>query len=91
MRAIFAILLGALAGALPKDAADWTTYGKNHAGWRFSELAQIHTGNVANLRTAWIYQTGVSGGFSGAKFQRANLTGQPRGKWKGSGQGHTGH
>src|SRR5436309_15187323 len=63
MRARFAILLAALAGALPKDAADWTTYGQNYAGWRFSELAQINTGNVANLRTAWIYQTGVSGGF----------------------------
>jgi alcohol dehydrogenase (cytochrome c) len=39
----------------------WLTYGKNSFGWRYSELAQIHTGNVRRLAPAWVFQTRVPG------------------------------
>jgi alcohol dehydrogenase (cytochrome c) len=45
------------------DAATWLTYGKNYAGWRFADLAQVHRGNVAKLALQWIFQTGVVGKF----------------------------
>jgi alcohol dehydrogenase (cytochrome c) len=44
-----------------EDSSTWLTYGKNYAGWRYSELAQIHTGNIAQLAPKWIHQTGLSG------------------------------
>jgi alcohol dehydrogenase (cytochrome c) len=44
-------------------AADtgWLSYGGNYAGWRYSELAQINTSNVARLAPRWIFQTRVPG------------------------------
>ncbi len=49
--------------AAQKDAATWLTYGKNYSGWRYSELDQVHAGNVARLQPQWIYQTGIFGKF----------------------------
>ncbi|HLN01311.1 MAG TPA: PQQ-dependent dehydrogenase, methanol/ethanol family [Bryobacteraceae bacterium] len=43
------------------DPATWLTYGKNYAGWRYSELGEINTSNVSRLAPRWIYQTGQSG------------------------------
>jgi alcohol dehydrogenase (cytochrome c) len=40
---------------------EWLTYGRNYAGWRYVELDQINTANVARLAPAWIFQTGVNG------------------------------
>ena len=34
---------------------DWTTYHGDDSGNRHSELEQIHTGNVGELRAAWFY------------------------------------
>ena len=44
-------------------AADtnWTTYGGNLAGWRFSELAQIDATNASSLAPKWIFQTRIPG------------------------------
>jgi alcohol dehydrogenase (cytochrome c) len=61
--ALAALLVGPLVAALgaqtPSDA--WRTYGQNSLGWRYSELTQIDTRNVARLTPRWIYQTGVPG------------------------------
>jgi alcohol dehydrogenase (cytochrome c) len=54
--ALFAVTLEAQTGE-----SSWTTYGKNTLGWRYSELSQINTSNVARLSPQWIYQTGVPG------------------------------
>src|SRR5271163_1571424 len=40
---------------------NWTTYGGNSAGWRYSELAQVTTANVAQLTPKWIFQMRVPG------------------------------
>ncbi len=39
-------------------AADWRVTGGEPGNSRFSPLEQINTGNVAQLRVAWIYHTG---------------------------------
>ncbi len=40
----------------------WVTYGRNYGAWRYMPDDQINRETVANLRPAWIKQTGVSGG-----------------------------
>lgn len=40
-------------------AGDWPVYGGNQAGSRFSDLTQITPANVAGLKPAWEYRTGV--------------------------------
>lgn len=59
-----------MPGELPKEGAavaslgnlmppgDWHQYGRTQFGQRYSPLDQINTGNVANLKEAWRYQTG---------------------------------
>jgi alcohol dehydrogenase (cytochrome c) len=49
--------------ALPaqSDPNSWVTYGKNYAGWRYSELSQINTATVARLAPAWVLQAGEGG------------------------------
>jgi alcohol dehydrogenase (cytochrome c) len=71
---IFGILLATLALLLSgagiteqklrtaqSDAATWLTYGKNYAGWRYADLAEINRTNVAKLAPKWMFQTGVAG------------------------------
>lgn len=38
-----------------KTGEDWPVYGGNKAGNRYSPLTQINTGNVTNLKVAWMY------------------------------------
>ena len=38
-----------------KTGDDWPVYGGNKAGNRYSPLDQINTGNVTNLKVAWMY------------------------------------
>jgi alcohol dehydrogenase (cytochrome c) len=55
-----ALLAMLAAGCLwPQEAGTWRTYGKNYAGWRYSELKEIHTGNVARLAPKWIFQSNL--------------------------------
>jgi alcohol dehydrogenase (cytochrome c) len=42
-------------------AQDWTSYGKNDLGWRYSELDQINTNTVSRLTPQWMYQTNTPG------------------------------
>jgi len=59
-----ALLIGVLASVLPtytQTADNWTTYGKNYSGWRYSELGEINSSNVARLAPRWVFQTGVPG------------------------------
>jgi quinoprotein glucose dehydrogenase len=46
--------------ALPLAAADggWPVYGGDPGGSKYSALAQIHRGNVKNLKVAWTFSTG---------------------------------
>ena len=44
----------------PKASGDWTSYGNDPGGLRFSPLSQITPGNVANLKVAWTAHVGLS-------------------------------
>jgi alcohol dehydrogenase (cytochrome c) len=35
---------------------DWLTYGGNYSSQRFSELKQVNTENIANLKMRWVYR-----------------------------------
>jgi len=39
-------------------AGDWPSYNRDLAGTRFSPLAKLDTGNVRDLRQAWVYPLG---------------------------------
>jgi alcohol dehydrogenase (cytochrome c) len=55
--------------ALLVAALQWTTYSGDDTGRRHSALAQIAPANVAELRVAWTFDTGVPG-----KFEATPLT-----------------
>ena len=54
------------ANSFSADDGQWTMPGKDYANWRFSELDQINTTNVSNLRAAWTFSTGVNRGHEAA-------------------------
>src|SRR5690606_22378356 len=51
---------------LQNDPNQWVLPGKNYAGTRFSELDQINTQNVKDLKVAWTFSTGTLNGLEGA-------------------------
>ena len=56
------LLVVAVCAALCAAAeTGWQMYAGNYAGWRYSELAQINTTNVATMVPRWIFQTKVPG------------------------------
>ena len=57
----YATRVHAAAAQRGKDV-DWFVYGGNRAGQRFSPLAQINRGNVQQLKLAWTFDTGETGG-----------------------------
>lgn len=53
------LVLGArAAGGQAAPPGEWTAYGHDQSGSRFSPLAQITRGNVKTLAVAWTYRTG---------------------------------
>ncbi len=64
MRPILALLaitqfaIGTARPQVPAPAGDWTAYGHDAGGTRFSALGEIDTANVSRLRLAWIHRTG---------------------------------
>jgi alcohol dehydrogenase (cytochrome c) len=61
MKLLTVVLLFALGLTGQDSQSTWQTYGKNSLGWRYSDLAQINTSNVANIAPQWIFQTRVPG------------------------------
>jgi alcohol dehydrogenase (cytochrome c) len=47
----------AAAALIAQENTTWTSYGGAHNSWRYSELSEINTSNVARLTPQWIYQT----------------------------------
>ncbi|HET6853133.1 MAG TPA: PQQ-binding-like beta-propeller repeat protein, partial [Pyrinomonadaceae bacterium] len=62
---------GASVAAEPEDG-QWTMPAKNYASTRFSGLEDINTGNVANLKLAWSFSTGVVRGHEAAPIVANN-------------------
>ncbi len=58
-----------------KEPHNWLLHHGNYEGWRFSQLKQINTANVKNLRVAY---TVALGGFqSGGRYPHGNLQATP--------------
>ncbi len=75
MRRDFSAFLTALAlatgfpgEALPAQDADWPVYLGDARRSLYSDLAQIHRGNVSRLQVAWTFETGDTG-----EYQSNNL------------------
>jgi glucose dehydrogenase len=51
------------AGGSTTAQKDWVGWGQDPGGTKFSDLTQIDTGNVRNLKRAWVFRTGDSSGF----------------------------
>src|SRR6266481_388821 len=61
---LIAIVAGVLAPASPQaipQKGDWSAYGRDPGGARYSPLDQINTKNVTQLQRAWTYHTGERG------------------------------
>jgi glucose dehydrogenase len=54
---------GASAQEAARPSGDWPAFGRDATNTHHSPLTQIDRGNVARLRPAWIFQTGVTGYF----------------------------
>ena len=52
----------AYAGAMEKDDGQWVRATKDYANTRYSSLDQINSSNVAGLKLAWTFDTGVPRG-----------------------------
>ncbi|MGD0436619.1 MAG: PQQ-binding-like beta-propeller repeat protein [Bryobacteraceae bacterium] len=42
------------------EPGNWLTYSGDYQGTQYSQLDQINTSNIAKLKVAWMYQTGVT-------------------------------
>lgn len=60
------------AGMLEKDDGQWTRATKDYANTRYSSLDQINTSNVATLKVAWTFNTGVARGQEAAPIVANN-------------------
>jgi alcohol dehydrogenase (cytochrome c) len=58
--AIAAAITDAKLRTAQTDPGAWLMYGKNYAAWRYSELSQINTANVAKLAPRWMFQTAAA-------------------------------
>jgi PQQ-dependent dehydrogenase (methanol/ethanol family) len=52
--------------AAPPDDGQWTVQAKNYASTRYTDLAEITTDNVKNLKVAFTFSTGVTRGHEAA-------------------------
>ena len=52
-----------------RPTADWPRVGNDSGCMRYSELDQIHRGNVARLKPAWTYHTGELKGRTGKTIE----------------------
>ena len=58
-----------------KEPHNWLLHHGNYEGWRFSQLKQINTDNVKNLKVAF---TVALGGYeSGGRYKHGNLQATP--------------
>src|SRR4051794_11944914 len=60
------------AGTMEQDDGQWVRATKDYANTRFSSLDQIKTTNVANLKVAWTFDTGVAKGQEAAPIVANN-------------------
>src|SRR5437870_3350405 len=70
--AIVAGFCGHLSDRGWTDDAEWTMPARNYESTRFSDLNQINTTTVTNLKVAWTFDTGVNRGQEAAPIVVSN-------------------
>jgi PQQ-dependent dehydrogenase (methanol/ethanol family) len=60
------------SGAMEPDDGQWVRATKDYANTRYSTLDQVNTSNVANLKVAWTFNTGVPRGQEAAPIVANN-------------------
>src|SRR5881296_720834 len=55
------LALLAFTAAAFANSTDWPSYGNDPGAMRYSDLRQIHSGNVDRLKLAWTFRTGKPG------------------------------
>src|SRR3954470_12881250 len=58
-----------------KEPQNWLLHHGNYEGHRFSQLKDVNTGNVANLKP--VFSVGLGGFESGGRYKFGNLEGTP--------------
>ena len=58
---------------MQKDSANWVMPAGNYANQRYSQLNQVNKGNVADLKVAWTFSTGVLRGHEGNPLVIGNM------------------
>jgi quinoprotein glucose dehydrogenase len=58
---VLSLLVLAAAPAAPPPSSDWSAYGRDPGGSRYSPLTRIDRANVARLEVAWTFHTGEAG------------------------------
>ena len=58
---------------MQKDPGQWVMQLGNYSSTRYSELSQIDASNVANMRVAWSFSTGVLRGHEGGPIVIGNM------------------
>jgi membrane-bound PQQ-dependent dehydrogenase (glucose/quinate/shikimate family) len=53
----------------PSSTGEWQHFGRTQAGTRYAPITQIDAKNVAKLKVAWTYRTGVDGDFKATPLQ----------------------
>jgi quinoprotein glucose dehydrogenase len=56
----FGVLLAACSLVFAQSDGEWSAYGHDAGGTKYSPLKQINAANVGRLRVAWTYKTGDS-------------------------------
>src|SRR3990170_1479409 len=54
------------------DPNNWAMQQGSYNGWRYSQLDQINTGNVKDMKVAWQFSTGVLRGHEGSPIVIGN-------------------
>lgn len=73
MRIAWACFALVAVAAAAETAAEWTSYGNNSLGWRFSELSEINIANVAKLAPTWMRQLTVPGRYETSPLAAGGL------------------
>ena len=69
--AVATLAMSCIAHAADKPApSDWPIASRDYAGWRFADLGDINAGNVANLKVAFTFSTGMVRGHEAAPSER---------------------
>ena len=76
-RALFFFLLAAFGSRVNSSAQEWTHYGADAAGSRYSKLDQINKSNVKRLKLAWVFDTGDFSDGTGASPTRSSFEASP--------------